>query len=304
VVAGAGPLARRHPILRGLAILAALCAGLAVVTIGTTLLGGGSLADRLAFGSAVGVVEVRGVIRDATEVLEALERFRKRSATVAVVLRIDSPGGAVAPAQEIYDAVWRLRDRKPVIASLGNVAASGGYYVASAANVILADPGTITGSIGAIMSVPLYGPLAEKLGVSEEVVKSGRFKDTGHPLRPMTADERALLQGMVDDVLAQFVDAVARGRNMDPARVRELADGRVYSGAQARAAGLVDRLGGLDDATRLAWEQGGQTGEPRVLRELVRRRPWWVDLLTTTFVSEPRGLDGGLLFLYQGPHPE
>ncbi len=275
-----------------------------MASIGATLLGGGSLADRLSFGSAIGVVELRGVIQDSAEVVEVLERFRKRTNTVAVVLRIDSPGGAVAPAQEIYDAVWRLREHKPVIASLGNVAASGGYYVASAANVILADPGTITGSIGAIMSVPLYGPLADKLGISEEIVKSGRFKDTGHPLRPMTADERALLQGMVDDVLSQFVDAVARGRNMDSARVRELADGRVYSGAQARAAGLVDRLGGLDDATRLAWEQAGQTGEPRVLRELLHRRPWWVDLLTATFVSEPRALDGGLLFLYQGPHPE
>src|SRR5207253_8477027 len=202
----------------------------------------------------VGVVELRGVIQDAADLVEALERFRTSEATVAVVLRIDSPGGAVAPSQEIYDEVQRVREGgKPVIASLGNVAASGGYYVASAANRILADPGTITGSIGAIMSVPYYAPLAEKIGFAEETVKSGRFKDTGHPLRHLSPDERNLLQGMVDEVLGQFVEAVARGRGMAAARVRSLADGRVYAGTQALAVGLVDKLGGLDAATRMAW---------------------------------------------------
>lgn len=295
-------MARRHPILRGFAILAATFLGLVVVAMLVAVLGGsGSLSERLAIGPRVGVVELRGVIQDAGDAIETLERFRKHDSTVAVVVRIESPGGAVAPSQELYDEVWRVREKKPVVASLGNVAASGGYYVASAANVIVADPGTITGSIGAIMSVPFYAPLAEKIGFSENVVKSGRYKDTGQPLRPMTDDERKLLQVMVDDVLTQFVDAVARGRGMDAARVRELADGRIYSGAQARAAGLVDRLGGLAEATRLAWEQGGQSGEPRVTHEHTRRRPWWLDLLSETFLSERHGPSGGLLFLYQGP---
>ncbi len=298
-------MARRHPILRRLAIFVALCLGLLVLVIGVAALSGdGGIAERLSFGPSVGVVELRGVIQDAGDAVDALDRFRKHDGTVAVVVRIESPGGAVAPSQEIYDAVWRVRERKPVVASLGNVAASGGYYIASAAKVIMADPGTITGSIGAIMSVPFYAPLADKVGFSEQVVKSGRFKDTGQPLRPMTDDERVLLQNMVDDVLGQFVEAVARGRGMEPARVRELADGRIYSGAQARAAGLVDRLGGLTDATRLAWEQGGQTGEPRVTRERVRHRPWWLDLLSRAFLSEPHGLSGGLLFLYQGSSVE
>jgi protease-4 len=298
-------MARRHPILRGFTILAAVCLALVVVGAAVAVLGGsGGLAERFAFGPSVGVVELRGVIQDGSDVIDALERFRKQDGTVAVVVRVDSPGGAVAPSQEIYDAVWRVRERKPVIASLGNVAASGGYYVASAANVIFADPGTVTGSIGAIMSVPFYAPLAEKVGVAEQVVKSGRFKDTGQPLRPMTADERVLLQAMVDDVLTQFVEAVARGRGMEATRVRELADGRIYSGTQARAVGLVDRLGGLADATRLAWEQGGQTGEPRVARERMHHRPWWLDLLGETLLGNTRGPSGGLQFLYPGPSVE
>jgi protease-4 len=287
-------------------ILAVLGVAAIVVSLGLGSFGGeGGLAAR--FGSSVGVLEVRGVIQDAADAVEALDRFRRQDNTVAVVLRIESPGGAVAPSQELYDAVWRLRESKPVIASLGNVAASGGYYVASAANRIYADPGTITGSIGAIMSIAQYATLADKVGVREEVVKSGRFKDTGHPLRPMDPEERALLQGMVDDVLGQFVDAVARGRKMEPARVRELADGRIYSGAQAKAVGLVDDLGGLADATRAAWEQGGQTGEPRVVRERMRRRPWWASLLSETVfdrIFEPSAFSGGLMFLYQGPFVE
>jgi protease-4 len=299
-------MARRHPILRGLVTLGAITLGLAVLAVGLAVLVGegdrGGLADRLPFGRSVGVVEVRGVIDDPGDVVEALERFRRQDGTVAVVVRVESPGGAVAPAQEIYDAIWRVRERKPVVASLGNVAASAGYYVASAANVIVSSPGTLTGSVGVIMQLPYYGPLAEKVGVSEQVVKSGEFKDIGHPLRTLRPEERALLQTMIDDVLGQFVDAVARGRGMEPERVRALADGRVFTGAQARAAGLVDRFGGLEDATRLAWEQAGQTGEPRVTRVRVRRRPWWLDLLTGA-VSQSAGVvdGGGFLSVYRGP---
>jgi protease-4 len=295
-------MTRRHPIVRGLVILTAITLGLALLAVGLVLVVGGEAGDRLAFGRAVAVLEIRGVIEEATDVVGALERFRKRDATVAVVLRLDSPGGAVPPAQEIYDAVWRVRGQKPVVASLGNVAASAAYYVAAAANTIVSAPGTLTGSMGVIMQLPYYGPLAEKVGVSEQVVKSGEFKDIGDPLRMLLPEERALLQGMIDDVLGQFVDAVARGRGMEPAQVRALADGRVMTGAQARAAGLVDRLGGLDDAIRLAWEQAGQTGEPRVTRVRARRPPWWVRLLAETLLAEPRGpAGGGFVSVYRGP---
>jgi len=295
-------MARRHPILRGLAIVVGAGLGLLVLGLGIAALRGG--VGALTFGNRVAILELHGVIQDSADAVEALEGFRKESSTVAVVVRVDSPGGAVAPSQEIYDAIWRLREEKPVVASLGNVAASGGYYVASAANIVFADPGTITGSIGAIMEVPYYRPLAEKVGVWEEVVKSGLYKDTGNPLRPMTPEERALLQAMVDDVLSQFVGAVARGRGMDPEEVRKLADGRVYSGAQARAAGLVDELGGLVEATRRAWEEAKQTGEPQVSRVRMRRRPWWFDVLGRVLAPEPGGVSGGLLFLYPGPGVE
>jgi len=290
-------MARRHPVGRWLAIGVLGCLLVVAVALGLSLL---DVSDRFSFGNSVAVVELRGVIEDATELIETLEHFRTRQSTVAVVLRIDSPGGAVAPSQEMYDEVWRVREQKPVIASLGNVAASGGYYVASAANAIVASPGSITGSIGAIMALPYLGPLADKVGIAEQVVKSGPYKDIGHPTRVLTAEDRVLLQGMVDDVREQFVAAVARGRGMETERVRELADGRIFSGAQAEASGLVDRLGGLDAAVRAAWVEAGQSGEPRVTRIRSRRSPWWVRFLSETFTSESQ-LPTGLLFLYRGP---
>ena len=294
-------MARRHPIVRGFLISAGVALALLVVLVGVTAVMGGGLADRLSFGKSIGLLELQGVITDAADAIEALDRFRKQESTVAVVLRIDSPGGAVAPSQELYDAVWRLREaKKPVFASLGNVAASGGYYVASAADKIYADPGTITGSIGAIMSVRQISELAQKVGVSEQVVKSGPFKDAGNPLRPLSPEERALFQEMVDDVLSQFVMAVAKGRNMNETDVRPLADGRIYSGAAAHRVGLVDRLGGLTATIEAAWEAAGQEGEPRVTRVRGHRRTWWLDLLGQ-FLAAPSGTTGGLFYLYQGP---
>ena len=283
-----------------MAIFGVVAAGLVAIVVGVAALSGTPLSERFTFGKTVAVVDVRGVISDAADTVDALDHLRQQDATIGVVLRIDSPGGAVAPSQEIYDAVWRLRARKPVVASLGNVAASGGYYVASAADVVVADPGTLTGSIGAIMEVQNVATLAEKVGVSQTVVKSGRFKDVGQPLRAVTDEERVLLQRMVDDVLGQFIDAVARGRGMEAGRVRALADGRLYSGAQARDVGLVDELGGLAEATRVAWSRAGQTGEPRVSHVRLRGRPWWLDLLGLARLQD-LSAPGGLLFLYRGP---
>jgi protease-4 len=294
-------MARRHPILRGLLISAGVALAVLVLVVGLVAVVGGGLGERFALGKSIGLLELRGVITDAGDAIEALDRFRKHDNTVAVVLRIDSPGGAVAPSQELYDAVWRVREKKPVIASLGNVAASGGYYVAAAADTIFADPGTITGSIGAIMSVRQVTELAQKIGVSEQVVKSGRFKDAGNPLRPLQPEERAIFQEMVDDVLTQFVMAVAKGRKMQETDVRPLADGRIYSGAAAHRAGLVDRLGGLSAAIETAWRDAGQEGEPRVTKVRGQRRTWFLDLLGLTFLSEPSAMPGGLFYLYQGP---
>ncbi len=282
-------------------ISAGVVLALVVLMVGVAAVLGGGLSDRFALGKSIGLLELEGVITDSADAIETLDRFRKQDHTVAVVLRIDSPGGAVAPSQELYDAVWRIREAgKPVVASLGNVAASGGYYVASAAKTIFADPGTITGSIGAIMSIRQLTDLAQKVGVSEQVVKSGPFKDAGSPLRPLTSEERALFQEMVDDVLTQFVMAVAKGREMSETDIRPLADGRIYSGAAAHRVGLVDRLGGLTEAIDAAWREAGQEGEPRVSRAAGRHRAWWLQLLGQ-FIPEPARMTGGLFYLYQGP---
>jgi protease IV len=268
---------RRRPWLRRLGFLV----GLVLALVGASaILREWSGTMGLSLGPVVGVVELSGVISDA------------------------ETGGGVAPSQEIYEEVARVREAKPVIASLGNVAASGGYYVASAATTIVADAGTLTGSIGVIMEFRQLQGLAEKVGVGENVVKSGPYKDIGHPLRPMTPAERTLLQGMVDDVYGQFVDAVATGRGLPADKVRALADGRVYSGSQAKTAGLVDELGGLNTAIRIAWERGGQTGEPRVRRVKGAWRPWWLDLVSSALTPVRQGLGGGLLFLYGGPTPQ
>jgi protease-4 len=292
---------RRRSWLRRIGFLVGLLLALVGASAIVTQLTGGGLG--ISLGPVVAVVDVSGVISDAEQACESLASLAKDAGVVSVVLRIDSPGGGVAPSQEIYEEVARLRATKPVIASLGNVAASGGYYIASAATTIVADAGTLTGSIGVIMEFRQFQGLAEKIGVSENVVKSGPYKDIGHPLRPMTPAERTLLQGMVDDVYGQFVDAVATGRGLPADKVRSLADGRVYSGAQAKAAGLVDELGGLNTAIRIAWERGAQTGEPRVRKVKGAWRPWWLDLLGSLTPAR-QGLGGGLLFLYGGPTPQ
>jgi len=295
---------RRRSWLRRFAFVIGI--GLALVGISAILerLGAGGAGVGMALGSSVGVVELQGEIRDAETIVDDLASLRKDPSVVAVVVRIDSPGGAVAPSQEIYDEILRLKETKPVIASLGNIAASGGYYIAAAATTIVAAPGTLTGSIGVIMQFSGFRQLAEKVGVTQEIVKSGTFKDVGNPMRPVTEAERKLLQNMVDDVYAQFVDAVASGRGIDPAKVRELADGRLYSGQQAKAAGLVDELGGYTRAIAIAWERAGQTGEPRVRKVRGGWHPWWIDMIGEAVTSVRPGVGGGLLFLYGGATPQ
>jgi protease-4 len=245
----------------------------------------------LGLGGRVAQVDVEGLIVDGDRVVRELRRYGDDPTIRAVVVRIQSPGGVVGPTQEIHDAVRDLRRRgKPVVASMGAVAASGGYYLAVAADRIVANPGTLTGSIGVIMQLPEVEGLLKKVGVRYEVLKAGRLKDAGSFSRPMAAEERAVLQGLLDDMHDQFITAVAEGRHLDAARVRVLADGRVYSGRQARDLGLVDALGGLEEAIRLAGELGQVEGWPRVVRA---RRPssWWgvLDWLGSRW---PLGPDG------------
>jgi protease-4 len=228
-------------------------------------------------GDRVAIVEVEGVIIDAERTVQELEAEVADASVRAIVVRIQSPGGVVAPTQEIHDAIRRARARgKPVVASMGSVAASGGYYLAVAADRIIANPGTLTGSIGVIMQLVELEGLLRKVGVRYEVVKAGRFKDVGSLSRPLREDERAVLQTLLDDMYEQFVTAVAEGRGLDRGVVAALADGQVYTGRRAKELGLVDELGGLDEAVRVAGELGGAP-DPRVKRP--RRGSRWLDLL-------------------------
>ncbi|TAL17772.1 signal peptide peptidase SppA [bacterium] len=217
-------------------------------------------------GDRVGVLKVSGFIADAEESVKALDYFRENSDVKAVIVRVISPGGVIAPSQEIRDAVKRTAEAKPVIASFGAVAASGGYYLSAPATRIIADPGSITGSIGVIMQFPEYEVLLDKIGMRTRTLKSGPFKDTGSPMRQMTDAEKAVMQSVVDDLFAQFVDVVAEGRKMDRAKVLALADGRIYSGRQALGLGLVDELGGFDAAVRAAGTLAGLGENPRLER--------------------------------------
>ena len=217
------------------------------------------------FGEQVGVIEITGVIADPKQTLAQLKEFRNSDDVRAIVLRINSPGGGVGPSQEIYAEVRKTSRVKKVVASMGAIAASGGYYIAAAADHIIANPGSITGSIGVIMEFANLQELFKKIGVSAFVLKSGEYKDTGFPLREMTAQEKALLQAFIDNVHQQFVAAVADARKIPKERIQAVADGRILSGEQARQLGLLDSLGNLEDAIAMAAKLGGIKGEPSVL---------------------------------------
>jgi protease IV len=218
------------------------------------------------FGPQVAIVEVEGMILDVDDVVRELKRLRDNPGVRAVVIRINSPGGVVGPTQEVHEALLRLREAgKPVVASLGAVAASGGYYIAVGADQIFANPGTLTGSVGVIMQMASFGDLMKKVGVSYVVVKAGHFKDLGNPSRPMSDEERLVLQRLLEDIHGQFIQAVAQGRKLSEADVRRFADGRVFSGVQARALHMVDQLGSLEDAVNRAATLAGLPVPPRVI---------------------------------------
>jgi protease-4 len=267
---------RPHPWLLTLLFLSGLLV-IVVVAVGLLVMwmeGGESFKG----GERVAVVRLEGAVLDPRPVLEALERHGKDTRVRAIVLRVDTPGGAVGPTQEIFQAVRRWNQSKKVVASLGSMATSGGFYVACGAERILANPGTITGSIGVVVHFANLERLLDKLGIQGEVIRSGAHKDMGSPHRPLTSEEKALLQGVVDDVHGQFVEAVAEARNLPNEQVRSLADGRIFSGRQAHALGLVDDLGGLQEAIKAAALLVGISGEPRVMDE-VKERTSLLDLL-------------------------
>jgi protease-4 len=224
---------------------------------------GGNVMAR-AGGDRVGVVEVVGVIGDDKTFLKELREFEEDSRIRAIVVRIDSPGGAVGPSQEIFEAMRRVQKTKHVLASMGSIAASGGFYVAMGGEKVFANPGTLTGSIGVISEFPNVSGLLKWAGVEMRTITAGKLKDAGSPFREMSAEERTYFQAMLEDVHGQFIGAVAEARKLPEAEVRKVADGRVFTGRKARELKLVDELGGLQDAVREAGKLAGIRGEPRI----------------------------------------
>jgi protease IV len=269
-------MANKHPILKGLGLLT----GFVLVVFAAAffyayLTGGDGKALSLLAGDGVGILQVEGTINDSRDVLTELRRFREAPWIKAIVLRIDSPGGAVAPTQEIFDELQKVRNKKPLIASMGGMATSGGYYIASACEKIVANPGTMTGSIGVIMQLNNVEELLKKIGGKGQNIKSGANKDIGSPFQALSPEGQAILQSLVDNVHGQFVSAVATGRGMDEAVVKKLADGRVYSGAQAKDLGLVDELGNLEYAVDLAAKRVGLEESPVVYYSRLEQVRWW-----------------------------
>lgn len=255
---------RRHPFLFFLLVLSGIIAS-AVIVVSLVTLYAIRSADfdgaTQAEGDSVGVVEVTGVIAESKKVLAHLKRFREDGAIKAIVVRIDSPGGGIGPSQEIFREIKKTAEGKKVVASMGGVAASGGYYIAAGANKIIANPGTITGSIGVIMGFTNIQELLKKIGLTPVVIKSGQYKDMGSPVREMTPAEEQMLSDLADELHKQFIDDIAGSRGMDRQKVAAFADGRIFSGQTAETNGFVDRLGNLEDAIQWAGQLGGIDGE-------------------------------------------
>jgi protease-4 len=214
----------------------------------------------------IAMVNVKGIIVDSKAVIEEIKQYRKNPAVKAIVLRVDSPGGAVVPSQEIYEEIKRTIKVKPVVVSMGAIAASGGYYISCPATKIIANPGTITGSIGVLIEIPNIKGLLDKIGVKAEVIKSGKYKDITSPLKPpLQSDEKEVLQRLIDDVHEQFVNAVSEGRKIPIEKVKKIADGRVFTGLKAKEIGLVDEIGDLDYTIKVAAQLGNIKGEPEII---------------------------------------
>jgi protease-4 len=254
---------KKRPILTAFLILIGICAVFFLMVFGLSHFG-----EQYTYGfggDRIGVVKIEGTIVESEPIIEKIIKFRKSKNIKAIMLRINSPGGMVVPSQEIYQEVKKACREKKVVVSMESIAASGGYYIACAADKIVANPGTLVGSIGVILQIENIEELLSKIGLKREIVKSGKYKDIGSMTRPMTEEEEAILQGFSDNIYYQFVDAVAEGRDMKREEVLRLADGRIFTGEQAIKLGLIDRLGNLQDAISMTGEMVGIEGEPKVI---------------------------------------
>ncbi len=252
---------------------------LMVISLSLTL-----LQKKIPLRSRLALVRIEGPILDSRAVVEELKEHIKDHSIKAIILRIDSPGGAVAPSQEIYEEVKKAAAAKKVVVSMGSIAASGGYYIAAPADMIIANPGTLTGSIGVIMEIPNIEGLMSKIGITTEVIKSGKHKDMASAFRKMGVEERELLQGVMDNVHEQFIKAVATGRKLKVEDVRLIADGRIFSGEQAKTQKLVDELGTLEDTIKKTAELVGISGEPDLVEK--KEKTSLMELLKSRFPKE------------------
>ncbi len=279
---------RRHPFLFFILMFTAMTLGgiILISAIFSTMFTYSGKTTTFELGEKVGVVKIEGAIMDAEDTVDQLKAFRENPSIKAVVVRIDSPGGGVGPSQEIYREIRKASEKKKIVASMGSLAASGGYYVASAADTIMANPGTITGSIGVIMSYTNLEDLFGKIGLSPVVIKSGRYKDIASPVRKMTEEEKALLQAFADDLHGQFISDVAQGRGMTVEAVKKIADGRIFSGKTATEIGLVDQLGNLEDAIEMAGRLAGIKGKIVPVYPPQQRSLSMIELLTGMSTAE------------------
>jgi len=252
---------------------------LMVISLSLTL-----LQKKIPLGSRIALVRIEGPILDSRDIVEELKEHTKDRSIKAIIIRIDSPGGAVAPSQEIYEEVKKAAAAKKVVVSMGSIAASGGYYIAAPAHMIIANPGTLTGSIGVIMEIPNIEGLMTKIGITTEVIKSGKHKDMASAFRKMGVEERELLQGVMDNVHEQFIKAVAAGRKLKIEDVRLIADGRIFSGEQAKTQKLIDELGTLEDTVKKTAELAGISGEPDVVEK--KEKTSLMELLKSRFPKE------------------
>jgi protease-4 len=255
---------------------------LAITLASIVLTFSGNESGQFGFSDRVQVVDVEGELVESRPILEQLKRYEDSNSVKAILLNVDSPGGGVAVSQEIYAEIKRLREKKDkiVVAYLSSTGASGAYYISCAANKIVANPGTIVGSIGVIAEWVSYADLLQWAKLKNIVFKTGEFKDTGSPTRPITENEKKYFQGLIDDMYVQFVEAVAAGRKLDLQDVRGMADGRVFTGRAAKERKLIDETGNFQDAVDLTAKLAGISGKPRLIRS-VRQRVTLLDVLTT-----------------------
>jgi protease-4 len=268
---------KKHPVLFGMCLLILIITGFFLVVYVISSVTGQK--SSFAIRDRVGVVTVEGFIGDSNDIVEQLSKFGQDETIRAVIVRINSPGGSVAPSQEIYEAIVQLKKKKKVVASMGSIAASGGYMIACAADKIVANPGTITGSISAIMHFANAEELLKKIGLKTSAIKSGKYKDIGSPAREMTEEEKALIQELVDDIYDQFLDVVARDRKISKEALRKIADGRVFSGRQAKNLGLVDDIGDMGYSVDLVGKMTGIQGKPEVIYPKKKGSKLWEFLL-------------------------